>query len=77
MLQIDDWFATRQLALTVNYYVDRVLFNVFSSHHHAGEHPLISKPGIGQQQTGVRRHAHAAFVFFVGEDGGALAPLLD
>lgn len=74
---ITNSFATWQLVLTINHYVDRVLYDIRSSHHHAGERPLIGQPGIGQQQTEVRRHAHAAFVFIVGNDGGVLAPLLD
>lgn len=74
---IDNSFATWQLVLTINHYVDGVLYDICSSHHHAGECPLISQPGIGQQQTEVRRHAHAAFVFIVGDDRSVLAPLLD
>lgn len=69
--------ASRQLVLTINHHADRVLCDICSSHHHAGERPLIGQLGIGQQQTGVCRHAHAAFVFIVGNDRGILAPLLD
>lgn len=67
----------RQLVLTVNHHVDRVLCDISPSHHHAGEGPLIGQLGIGQQQAGVCHHAHAAFVFIVGDDGSVLAALLD
>lgn len=69
--------ASRQLVLTINHHVDRVLYDISNRHHHAGERPLIGQLGIEQQQTGVCRHAHAAFVSIVGDDRGILALLLD
>lgn len=69
--------ASRQLILTINHHVDRVLCDISPSHHHTGERPLIGQLGIGQQETGVCRHGHAAFVFIVGNDRGILAALLD
>lgn len=69
--------ASRQLVLTIHHHVDRVLYDIGSSHHHAGERPLIGQLGSRQQQTGVCRHAHAPFVFIIGDDRGILAPLLD
>lgn len=57
-----------QLVLTVDHHINWVLGDVCTSHHHAGESPLVSQLGGGEHQAGVCSHAHTALVFVSGTD---------